>query len=93
MANMCTHVIWDHINIVRVSLDVRFVQMVLTIPGTRLLDHQIPVMSVKKTMFVFKVTNDHVVLVHIPIVRRKNVFHVMVIQKIQTLASKANRLL
>ena len=89
---MCTHVIWDHINISRVSPHARSVQMAHMIHGTQLLSHPILARNAKKAMFVSKVTNVHAVSVHIPIIRHMNVFHAMVTQRIQTLVSKANHL-
>ena len=89
---MCTHVIRDHINISGASPDARSVQMAHMIHGTQLLSHPILAMNVKKAMFVLKVTNVHAVSVHIPIIRRMNVFHAMVTLRIQTLVSKANHL-
>ena len=89
---MCTHVIRDHINISGASPDARSVQMAHMIHGTQLLSHLILAKNVKKAMFVSKVTDAHAVSVHIPIVRHMNAFHAMVTQRIQTLASKANRL-
>ena len=89
MARMYTHANQGLINIVPVRMDVKYALMVHMIHETRPQNHQILVMSVTRTIFVSKVINVHVVLVLFPMPRQLNVFHVMVILKILSLASKA----